>query len=240
MKTRRQYSVFSVQRSVFSAFTLIELLVVIAIIALLAAMLLPVGAAVKRAQMRKMAEGSLALVVSAIETYHAKTGTYPPADSTTNNVPNPPVVNPLFYELCGTTLDNTGLYTTKDGSAKIQDSNLPTTFGTNVAGFMNSTKGGAGDEARNAENFLKAGVKAGTQYKVVNNPSGTPAQITVLGLPIDGPNALTALDGSKFSPWCYNMSTPTNNPTTYDLWIDLKIGAETNRISNWSQKPQKL
>jgi len=230
-------SVFSIQCSVFSgrkAFTLIELLVVIAIIALLAAMIIPVGGAVNRHKLQAAARAGRAQMEMLIETYHAKTGVYPPAD--TNN----PTLNPLFYELCGTTVDNNNLFTSKDGSAKIQDTDIKTVFGPAIAGFINSTKGPGGDEGRAAENFLKAGVKAGGQYLSVVATSGLP-EVTILGTSVDGPLTYPSKDGSKkINPWRYNMATPTNNPKTFDLWIDVSIGGKNYRVSNWSDKPQEF
>src|SRR5437762_13235255 len=95
------------------AFTLIELLVVIAIIALLAAMIFPVTWIVNKQKILSVAKAGRSQMEILIESYHSKVGSYPPAD--TNN----PALNPLYYELGGTTLDdNTKVYTTKDGSAK--------------------------------------------------------------------------------------------------------------------------
>src|SRR5215475_8131606 len=105
------------------AFTLIELLVVIAIIALLAAMIIPVGGAVNRHKLQAAAKAGRAQMELLIESYHAKTGVYPPAD--TNN----PTLNPLFYELCGTTGDNANNFTSKDGSSTIKATDIPTVFG---------------------------------------------------------------------------------------------------------------
>jgi hypothetical protein len=36
----------------------------------------------------------------------------------------------------------------------------------------------------------------------------------------------------------YVSSSPTNNASTYDLWVDVLVGGKTNRISNWSKDPQ--
>jgi prepilin-type N-terminal cleavage/methylation domain-containing protein len=213
------------------AFTLIELLVVIAIIALLASMIFPVTQAVTRQKMRAVARAGVSQLEVAIESYKAKTGVYPPAD--TNN----PALNPLFYELGGTKLDNAGVYTTKDGSAQINAADVPKTFGT-VGGFINSIKGAGDDDAAKAENFLKA-IKS-TQVLAVNNLSSAPPIITVLGASLDGPIAFTNPTGTRINPWRYNSSTPTNNPKTFDLWIDIIIGGKTNRISNWTKQPQVL
>src|SRR5437868_4440858 len=125
-------TLFVIRPSTFdisSAFTLIELLVVIAIIALLASMIFPVTGAINRQKMRAVARAGVSQLEVAIESYKAKTGVYPPAD--TNNA----ALNPLFYELAGTKLDNAGVYTTKDGSAQIKATDVPTTFGS-VGGFI--------------------------------------------------------------------------------------------------------
>ena len=39
------------------------------------------------------------------------------------------------------------------------------------------------------------------------------------------------------NPFRYNSSSPTNNPNSFDLWIDVMIDGKTNRISNWSREP---
>ena len=39
------------------------------------------------------------------------------------------------------------------------------------------------------------------------------------------------------NPWRYNSSHPTHNQATYDLWVDVIVDGKTNRISNWSDKP---
>ena len=47
-------------------------------------------------------------------------------------------------------------------------------------------------------------------------------------------------DPGGLNPWRYVSSNPTNNPGSYDLWVDLLIAGVTNRVSNWSQQPQLL
>jgi hypothetical protein len=39
------------------------------------------------------------------------------------------------------------------------------------------------------------------------------------------------------TPWNYVSSNPTNNPTEFDLWMDVTWRGTTNRISNWSEDP---
>src|SRR4051812_19168230 len=86
-------------------FTLIELLIVIAIIAILAAMIIPVTGAVNRSKIRSKAHTELERVATCIELYKAKLGHYPPDN------PNSPELNPLYFELVGTTFTN-GTYVT--------------------------------------------------------------------------------------------------------------------------------
>src|SRR5882762_9028780 len=109
MKSRTRFD----SRSV-AAFTLIELLVVIAIIAVLAAMLFPAGSAMKKRATLSRARAELDQVATAIESYKAKLGHYPP-----DNAANP-VLNQLYYELVGTTIVSPGFYKTLDGSTNIQ------------------------------------------------------------------------------------------------------------------------
>src|SRR5436309_1783804 len=126
-----------VTRHSLHAFTLIELLTVIAIIALLAAMLFPITGAVNRAKIRSRTQAQLAQIETGIQSYKGKFGHYPPDN------PDNQKLNQLYYELMGTTLNN-GVYTTLDGSAKINVAALTTTFGPKVGGFVNCAKGGGG------------------------------------------------------------------------------------------------
>src|SRR5205814_8288142 len=124
-----------------------------------------------------------------IESYRAKTGTYPPAD--TNNA----ALNPLFYELSGTKLDGAGVYTTKDGGVQINAADVPKTFGPAVGGFVNSSKVGGDDDAAKADSFLKS--MKSTQVLAVTNPSNPPPVVTVLGAPLDGPIVYSNGNGTK-------------------------------------------
>src|SRR5689334_3413205 len=87
-----------------SAFTLIELLVVMAVIGAVAAMLLGVVGAVKKKQYIYTTQAEMEKIETAIERYKAVHGVYPP-DNHRNEI-NSSMVNPLYYELTGTT--NTG------------------------------------------------------------------------------------------------------------------------------------
>src|SRR3569833_440535 len=87
-----------------TAFTLIELIVVIAIIGLLAAMIFPIAGAVNRHKQIGTAQTQLQAMELSIDGYKSKLGFNPP-DNTNN-----PVINPLYFELIGTT--NNGVSTT--------------------------------------------------------------------------------------------------------------------------------
>ena len=207
-------------------FTLIELLVVIAIIALLAAMIFPVLGAVNKVKIRSRTQAELTQIETAIESYKIKQGHYPPDNGgywTTNQ---------LFFELLGTTLNN-GVYKTLDGSCQINASAVSNTF-QNVAGFVNCTRGGGGDEGGVATAFLNALkpdqiAELDSGAKVLVGPVVWPAGYYQ---PMPMPPAKVV----GLNPWCYNASHPTNNPSTYDLWIDVMVGGKTNRISNWSKR----
>jgi hypothetical protein len=52
---------------------------------------------------------------------------------------------------------------------------------------------------------------------------------------------MAALAAAGFSGNPFRYVYPgTNNPSSYDLWIDLSISGKTNRISNWTRQPQIL
>src|SRR2546428_7322812 len=117
--------------------------------AALARLIFPVAGEIKKLKRAAAARGGLSQIEPMMESYKAKTGVYPPAD------PGKAALNPLFYELSGTKLDNVGNYKTLDGSAQINTAQVPTTFGPAIGGFINSSKGGGDDDAATAQNFLK-------------------------------------------------------------------------------------
>jgi prepilin-type N-terminal cleavage/methylation domain-containing protein len=213
--------------AVRQAFTLIELLVVISIIAVLAAFTIPVMRTVKIRQYESHAQAEMGQIETAIESYKAAHGFYPPDSANT-------LVNQLYYELEGTVFDPTNsLYTTLDGSAQITANNVPLAF-SGVNGFLNCSKPGSGEDSPAGKNFLP-GLKPG-QYGSFTN-GGNNFLITVLTTSVSGPDQ-DGLVAGGFNPWRYNSSSPTNDPGSYDLYVQLHIGGKTYLICNWSKRVQ--
>jgi prepilin-type N-terminal cleavage/methylation domain-containing protein len=208
------------------AFTLIELLVVISIIAVLAALLFPIGAAVKRRAYINKTQAEMALLETAIDSYKAAYNFYPPSGTKFNgNIP----INPLYYELIGTTL-NSGTYSTLDGSTQMATSDITNFFG--LSGFVNCTKG-SGEDTLSAKSFL-SGLKP-QQIGFLTNSAGVRAYL-ILGS-AGGPDAGYPPSSPGLNPWRY-ASPGVNNPGGYDLWIQLVIAGKTNLICNWSKQVQ--
>ena len=218
------------------AFTLIELLVVIAIMATLAALLLPVIRGIKRRQFISHAQAEMASLETAIDRYKSTYGFYPP--SSTNLL-----INQLYYELVGTTntTPNTAppgtdpVYHPLDGQGvDLSASSVSQAF--NVGGFINCSKPGGGEEVSVAKNFLPE-VKPNQFNNYITN--NNQVQVTVLICAVGGPDTTYMPLGpgsSGINPWRYNSSNPTNNPGSYDLWIQLSIAGQTNLICNWSKQ----
>jgi prepilin-type N-terminal cleavage/methylation domain-containing protein len=210
-----------------SAFTLVELLVVMAVIAVLAAMLFPAAGAIKKKAAIGKARTELKLAAMAIEKYKGNLSHYPPDN------PANPAINQLYYELVGTKRVNNGTeYQVESGASGIRTSDFPGFYGlgNKVTGFVNVSDG-SGDEVRTARNCL-VGLKP-SNYLEVQSGGG---QGTVLGITAKGPFMLSDANGNAINPICYISTGPTNNNTSYDLWVDILVGGKTNRISNWSEK----
>jgi prepilin-type N-terminal cleavage/methylation domain-containing protein len=209
-----------------AAFTLIEMLVVIAVISVIAGMIFPVIGVVNKNKMRSKAKAELNQVQHAIEDYKTKLGHYPPDN------PGLPRTNQLYYELIGTLSlnDAQGSLKTLDDRSQIGTNALKIAFGPNVSGIVNCTAGSGSDEARVATKFL-TDLKPG-QFANYNG-----ALILVSSSPWPDANTAPLPLARTLNPICYNSSSPTNNPNSFDLWIDLVIGGKTNRVNNWSSQP---
>ena len=132
-------------------FTLIELLVVIAIIGILVALVVNGLSRVPVKVAKAVAVAERTEVESAIQEYRDKLGFYPPDN------PSDPAMNPLWFELSGTT--NNGVnYVTLDGSGQISVTEINEKF--NRQGFANSgTKAHSTDESA-APIFFLSSLKA--------------------------------------------------------------------------------
>jgi prepilin-type N-terminal cleavage/methylation domain-containing protein len=234
MKTTAMKKIAADKFATRLAFTLIELLVVISIIAILAAFTVPVLKSLKRREYISKTQAELALLETAIDSYKATYGFYPPDNP--NDTVSPagyPFINQLYYELEGTT-NNNGNYLTLDGSVQIQAAKVTIAF-PGVAGFINCTKPGAGEDAPAAKSFL-SGLKPNQFGSVSNHLVLVTALVASVGGPDD--NYRPYFNVSGFNPWRYNSSNPTNNPGGYDLWVQLVISGKTNLVCNWSKQVQ--
>jgi len=218
-----------------AAFTMIELLVVIAIIGILASLLVGV-APVAVAKMRvSRAQTELATVSACISYYQSKKGFYPP-DNTTMTTQSP-----LFYELTGTLQTNTA----KGASLLSQQTMETLTSGSgtqyqifslfNLPGFMNYT---ADPTELNSLNYFP-GLKT-LQYGSFYIAGNSGATFTLLGSQIPGPYMTNTAAKTTLNPWHYVSSNPTHNPNSFDLWLDISLRGQTNRISNWNKDPEPV
>jgi prepilin-type N-terminal cleavage/methylation domain-containing protein len=220
------------------AFTLIELLTVIAIIGVLAALILPVAGAVKKQSMIRTAQAEMAQLETAIDRYKSAYGFYPPDN------PGNPLVNQLYFELLGTTnTDSTPTFQSLDDptiklTGGLSPSQLNNAISLNVNGFMNCSKSGSGEDAQTAQNFLP-GLKLHQVVVYTNNSPTNTIPIKIIITSVGGPDrTYQPLNGLDLNPWRYNSSSPTNNPGSYELWVQLVIAGKTNLICNWNKQVQ--
>ena len=207
-------------------FTLIEMLVVIAIIGILAGLITAGTTIAFRKNKITRVSVQLKQLETAIETYKAKRGQFPPdnADMTQAGWSQ---TNTLYYELSGATFnpaDNIKTYTTLDGQDSIlADANFTNLLHVNGIQNAGPAGGGKADDAVGSENFLK--VKS-TETETITSGGVT---VKLLDVPVESVNK------SDINPWHYNSHNPTNNPDGFDLWAEFLIGGKTNLIGNWSQ-----
>jgi len=218
------------------AFTLIELLVVIAIIATLAALIVPTVGAVKKHQYIYNAQAEMEQLISAIDRYKSAYGFYPPDNHRVQT--NGFLINQLYYELTGTT--NIGpapsvVYQSMNDPSVLPLSDAQVNGAYGVGGFMNCSKPGGGEDSALARNFLP-GLKPNQVWnRYTNNDVG----VTLLITSVRGPDqSYQPLGAPDLNPWRYNSSNPTNNPGSYDLYVQLVMGGKTNLICNWSKAVQ--
>src|SRR5262249_13833677 len=111
----------------------------------------------------------------------------------------------------------------------------PNVFGPKVTGIINATQPSASDESRSATRFLRD-LKPG-QVGLLKTNAADRSYVLLCSVP--WPNDPNYPIGSHpgMNPVCYNSSSPTNNPNSFDLWIDVVLDGKTNRFGNWSKEP---
>ena len=112
-------------------FTLVELLVVIVIIGILASLVVGLSGTAGRKMRESRTRAELTAIGTAIESYKAKFGHYPPDN------PNDPALNSLYYELTGCLYNGKTFRDPKVGTVmKVQA--IKEHFG--VEGFINTAR----------------------------------------------------------------------------------------------------
>jgi hypothetical protein len=72
---------------------------------------------------------------------------------------------------------------------------------------------------------------------ISNNAYSATANVVLMGSTMEGANMLPGTSGGMINPFGYNSLNPTNNPKSYDLWLDIIVNGVTNRVCNWREKP---
>ena len=231
------------------AFTLIELLVVISIIALLAGLVVglapQVGVRIREAKVKT----ELADIVTAIETYKAKFGIYPPDNYDPVARTNNPVLNGLYYELTGVIVSNTGptgyFVLPDDAQVQITSATVNQYFGRD--GFVNSA---IREQRRRLLHHKFAEGQHAEIFPTTTTPGYTKLEVLAVGFssdasgkkgsgfqwPLNIPVAEHPVPLNKgLNPWRYVSSNPTNNPGTFDLWAEIIVKGQKKIIGNWKQ-----
>jgi prepilin-type N-terminal cleavage/methylation domain-containing protein len=210
------------------AFTLVEMLAVIAVIAVLAGLVVGLTSRTSRASRDSNIKVMRDQLVTAIESYHAQFGFYPPDNRLPSGWVNS-AVNPLFYELTGMVVDNVQRrFYSPDHGDVLTAAEVQALF--NVEGFVN-----ASPDPKRVRKFIE--LRSG-QYDLL---SEQPAEAHVLVVPVRWPlnPAQSGLPPAPvpgrpgLNPWRYVSSNPTNNPGRFDLWAEFVDGRQVRMISNW-------
>lgn len=206
------------------AFTLVEMMVVIAIVGILASLLMTAFPAIIKKANKAKVMAEFKKLEAAIEDYHKTYNSYP-LDNPTNRL-----VNPLYYELQGTTW-NAGTTTYDLVGDSISEVNVRLYFGQD--GLRNVTHDSNDATAPKAKAFL-TGLSSASFISVTNVSA---IDLRVLRVPVKDTdtNQVVAANGDVVNVWHYNSSTPVYNKGKYDLWAEFESGGTRYRISNWEK-----
>jgi hypothetical protein len=158
-----------------------------------------------------VARAQLRALTVAINDYKTDLNEYP------SDNPNDPSRPPLFYELTGVSTDKAGRFTNDVSGQKGFSAKPPFP----QDGFRNTRADGSAGKNYYAELKPK-------QYEQPQDPSDPYKGYWFLVVPVRGPNP-------DFNPFHYNSTNPTNNPNSYDLWVDIVPRGKVIRIDNWSK-----
>ncbi len=198
-----------------SAFTIVEILVVIAIMVILAALVVGLAGPVQDKKVVTRTQTQINQLVTLIDTYKARLGVYPPGNP--NNFINPSNTS-LFYELAGAVILPGGEFETK--FATVTPAALTAACG--VGGLVNSASGNPEDKA----GILRLLPKIAPDETNTITVGG--ASVVVFVAASEGPN------GGRINPIFYRVGTNgAHNPTTYDIWAEVKVRSGTKIIGNW-------
>ena len=203
------------------AFTIIELMVVLAIMAVVAGLIVGLASVSGDNKKIKRTEAELAKLVTLIEQYKTKVGVYPPDNPNTNF----PQRNVLLYELAGAVRKPPTADPVYETPYWTNASNqLFNAFG--ARGIVNARDEGNVDPDANRMHPVLKDLKSDQFAEVV---SGTRSLV----VPVDDKN------GQRPNPWRYLVgSSAAHNPESFDLWVEIKLGAtngvaKTKIIGNW-------
>jgi prepilin-type N-terminal cleavage/methylation domain-containing protein len=226
MKTATSIREVTTLRTGRKAFTLIELLVVISIIAIIAGLVVGLAGVAGKGKKEKRTRVELAKLVTLIEAYKSKVGMYPPDN------PSDPDRNSLLYELSGAIRDRSNPADPKYITPSFDPDGILTSEiwalygGTDVfpssdqAGLINAVESGTERDPDSPRMHRLLVTLRQDQYAKIGGQYS-------LVVPVDGPNG-------RPSPWSYLRGTnAVHNPDSFDLWVDIVVGGQTNRIGNW-------
>ncbi|MGA1013520.1 MAG: type II secretion system protein [Limisphaerales bacterium] len=230
-------------------FTLIELLVVISVIGILASLIVGVsGVATSKARISQT-QALLNKIGTAIDTYHADFGSFPPDARFPGGASNT-ATNQLFYELTGSVAQSDGSYLPTGGGQSLRSQDIQRVFG--VKGFQNVSLNQGDSRGYLSLSDPQIGllavqpeikvITAPIPWPLVDFPAGAAYQ-DVLGrdIPMASLRPIKSDDPNlkRLNPWHYRSSGLDRfNQQSYDLWLDLPIGNKVYRINNWSQQPK--